>query len=182
VPALGSIDGRGSRRACARCDPCGEGIRTVSRRVYQGRAFLSLGRRCSIRSQSMKGSGMRRAQIRMGITLLVATLAGSLAVPSMASDRSRGNTASRLAVSSLERVKIVNFAFRPRAITIAKGTRVRWTNRGSVNHTTTSNRGLWDSGVLAPGAAFGRVFRRVGTFKYHCTIHPTLMHGKIIVS
>jgi len=130
----------------------------------------------------MKGSGMRRAPIRMGITLLVATLVGSLAVPSMASDRSQGNTASRLAVTSLERVKIVNFAFRPKAITIAKGTKVRWTNRGSVNHTTTSNKGLWDSGVLAPGAAFGRVFRRVGTFKYHCTLHPTLMHGKIIVS
>jgi plastocyanin len=41
---------------------------------------------------------------------------------------------------------------------------------------------LWDSGVLAPGATFGRVFRKVGTFKYHCTLHPTLMHGKIIVT
>jgi plastocyanin len=136
----------------------------------------------SIRSQSKKESGMRRAPIRMGITLLVATLVGSLAVPSMASDRSHGNTASRLAMTSVERVKIVDFAFKPKAITIAKGTKVRWTNRGSVSHTTTSNKGLWDSGVLAPGAAFGRVFRKVGTFKYHCTIHPTLMHGKIVVT
>ena len=118
----------------------------------------------------------------MGITLLVATLVGSLAVPSMASDRSQGNTASRLAATSVKAVKIINFAFKPRAITIAKGTRVRWTNGGSVNHTTTSNNGLWDSGVLAAGATFGRVFRKVGTFKYHCTIHPTLMHGKIVVS
>jgi plastocyanin len=117
----------------------------------------------------------------MGITLLVATLVGSLAVPSLASDRSQG-TASRLAATSVERVKIVNFAFKPKAITIAKGTKVRWTNRGSVSHTTTSNKGLWNSGVLAPGAAFGRVFRKVGTFKYHCTIHPTLMHGKVVVT
>jgi plastocyanin len=129
-----------------------------------------------------RGSGMRRAPIRMGITLLVATLVGSLAVPSMASVQSQGNMASRLAVTSVERVKIINFAFKPKAITIAKGTKVRWTNAGTVSHTTTSNKGLWDSGVLAPGAAFGRVFRKVGTFKYHCTIHPTLMHGKIIVS
>jgi plastocyanin len=85
-------------------------------------------------------------------------------------------------MTSLERVKIVNFAFKPKTITIAKGTKVRWTNRGSANHTTTSNKGLWDSGVLAPGASFGRVFRKVGTFKYHCTIHPTLMHGKIVVT
>jgi plastocyanin len=125
---------------------------------------------------------MRRAPIRMGITLLVATLVGSLAVPSMASDRSHGNTASRLAATSVQRVKIVNFAFKPKAITIAKGTKVRWTNAGTVSHTTTSIKGVWDSGVLAPGAAFGRVFKKAGTFKYHCTIHPTLMHGKIIVS
>jgi plastocyanin len=141
-----------------------------------------LGRGCSIRSQGMKESGMRRAPIRMGITLLLATLVGSLAVPSMASDRSQRNTSPRLAATSLERVKIVNFAFRPKAITIARGTKIRWTNRGSVNHTTTSNKGLWDSGVLAPGASFGRVFRKVGTFRYHCTLHPTLMQGKIIVN
>ena len=125
---------------------------------------------------------MRRAPIRMGITLLVATLAGSLTVPSMASDRTQGNKASSLAMTSVKAVKIINFAFKPRAITISKGTRVRWTNAGSVNHTTTSNKGVWDSGVLAPGATFGRVFRRAGTFKYHCTIHPTLMHGKIVVT
>jgi plastocyanin len=125
---------------------------------------------------------MRRAPIRLGITLLAATLAGSLAVPSLASDRSQGNRGSRLAVTSLKGVKIINFAFKPKTITIAKGTKVKWTNSGSVNHTTTSNKGLWDSGVLAPGATFGHVFRKVGTFKYHCTIHPTLMRGKIVVT
>jgi plastocyanin len=130
----------------------------------------------------MKGSGMRRGPIRMGITLLAATLLGSVAVPSLASDRFQGNGASPVAVTSVKGVKIIDFAFKPRAITIAKGTRVRWTNGGSVNHTTTSNKGLWDSGVLAPGATFGHVFRRVGTFKYHCTIHPTLMHGRIVVT
>ncbi len=125
---------------------------------------------------------MRRAPIRMGITLVVATLVGSLAVPSLASDRSQGNGASPQAMTSVKAVKIINFAFKPKTITIAKGTKVKWTNGGSVSHTTTSNNGLWDSGVLAPGAAFGRVFRKAGTFKYHCTIHPTLMHGKIVVS
>jgi len=117
----------------------------------------------------------------MGITLLVATLVGSLAVPSMASDRSHGDGLHRVALTSLKAVKIINFAFKPKTITIAKGTRVKWTNGGSVSHTTTSNKGLWDSGVLAPGAAFGRVFRKAGTFKYHCTIHPS-MTGSIVVS
>ncbi len=118
----------------------------------------------------------------MGITLLAATLAGSLAVPSLASVRPQGNRASSVAVTSVKQVKIVNFAFKPKTITIWKGTKVKWTNGGSVSHTTTSNKGLWDSGALAPGAAFGHVFKEVGTFKYHCTIHPTLMHGKIVVT
>jgi plastocyanin len=118
----------------------------------------------------------------MGITLLVAMLVGSLAVPSMASDRSPRGQASPLTATSVKAVKIINFAFKPKAITIAKGTKVRWTNAGTVSHTTTSIKGVWDSGVLAPGAAFGRVFKKAGTFKYRCTIHPTLMHGKIIVS
>ena len=123
-----------------------------------------------------------RAAIRVGITLLAATLVGLLAAPSMASDRSQGTNASLQAAASVKRVKIINFAFQPKTITIAKGTRVTWMNGGSVNHTTTSNKGLWDSGALAPGAAFAHVFKKAGTFTYHCTIHPTLMHGKILVT
>jgi plastocyanin len=142
----------------------------------------TLGKGCSIRIQSRKGRAMRKAPIRMGITLLAATLVGSLAVPSLAFDRSQGSGTSPAAATSVKGVKIINFAFMPKTITIAKGTKVKWTNGGSVNHTTTSNKGLWDSGALAPGATFAHVFRRAGTFKYHCTIHPTLMHGTIVVS
>ena len=131
---------------------------------------------------AMSIRGRSRAAITIGITLLAATLVGLLAVPSTASDRSQGNRASPQAATSVKRVKIINFAFTPKTITIAKGTKVEWTNGGSVNHTTTSNTGLWDSGALAPGAAFARVFKKAGTFKYRCTIHPTLMHGKILVT
>jgi plastocyanin len=81
---------------------------------------------------------------------------------------------------TVARVRIVDFAFRPRAITVSRGTRVRWVNRGSVAHTTTSNTGLWDSGRLAPGDTFSRVFRRAGTFRYHCTIHSD-MKGRVVV-
>jgi plastocyanin len=129
----------------------------------------------------MKESGMRRAPIRLGTIVVAVTLVSSLAMPSMASVRLQPHGASPLAVSSIKRVKIVDFAFRPRTITIAKGTKVRWANRGAVNHTTTSNKGLWDSGILAPGGTFSHVFKRVGIFRYHCSIHST-MHGKIIVS
>lgn len=123
-----------------------------------------------------------RAAIRTGITLLAATLVGLLAVPGMASDRSQANSASPQVAAPVKGVRMINFAFKPKTITIAKGTKVKWTNGGSVSHTTTSNKGLWDSGALAPGAAFTRVFKKVGTFMYRCTIHPSSMRGKILVT
>ncbi|GEM_PF-1296172 len=96
----------------------------------------------------------------------------------------RGGSASAtpsLTARAKRRVRIVDFAFTPKTITIARGTRVRWTNTGSVAHTSTSNTGKWDSGTIAPGASFSRVFRRAGTFRYHCSIHPN-MKGKVVVT
>jgi plastocyanin len=124
---------------------------------------------------------MRTAPIRLGVTMVAAAaLVGSPAVPSAASVRVPSNRALA-AATSVQPVKIVNFAFKPKTITITRGTKVKWTNRGTVNHTTTSNKGLWDSGPLAPGQTFARVFKKAGTFRYHCSIHST-MRGKIIVS
>ncbi len=126
---------------------------------------------------------MRNISIRVGTGLVALVLVGALQVPSLAIGRgAQPSTTTPSAPTSVKRVKIVDFAFKPATMTIAKGTRVRWTNAGNTTHTSTSIRGVWDSGSLAPGDTFSRVFRRVGTFKYHCTIHPTLMHGKIVVT
>ncbi len=125
---------------------------------------------------------MRNISIRVGTGLLAVALVGALQVPSAATGRGTRPSTTPSAPTSVKRVKIVDFAFKPATMTITKGTRVRWTNAGNTTHTSTSIRGVWDSGSLAPGDTFSRVFRRVGTFKYHCTIHPTLMHGKIVVT
>jgi plastocyanin len=107
--------------------------------------------------------------------LLVLVLAlSSIAVPAGAgTDEVRGG--------SLVRVRIVDNRFRPRSITIPRGTSVRWVNRGNNPHTTTSNSGIWDSGTLTSGERFTRRFGRRGTFRYHCEIHPT-MTGRVIVT
>jgi plastocyanin len=124
---------------------------------------------------------MRNAAIRLGTGLLALLLVGALQVPSSALERgARSSERSTLAATG-SRVKIVDFAFRPGTLTIAKGTRVKWTNKGAVTHTSTSNKGVWDSGLIAPGDSFSRVFKKAGTFKYHCTIHPT-MTAKIVVT
>jgi plastocyanin len=41
----------------------------------------------------------------------------------------------------------------------------------------------WNSGVLNQGEAFGRIFRKAGTFtKYHCGVHPSALRAIITVT
>jgi plastocyanin len=77
-------------------------------------------------------------------------------------------------------VGIVSYAFQPMTLTVPLSTTVIWTNRATIDHTTTSNTGLWDSGPLAPGHSFAHRFTRAGIFRYHCSIHP-FMTGAIVV-
>jgi plastocyanin len=61
--------------------------------------------------------------------------------------------------------------FNPSSLTVNVGTTVTWTNNGAVNHTTTSNTSLWNSGTMGPGATFSFAFNSTGTFAYHCNFH-----------
>ena len=80
-----------------------------------------------------------------------------------------------------EPVKVRDFAYAPNVILVPVGTTIRWTNEGAVNHTVTSDTGLFDSGTLAPGASFEYQFNVPGTYAYHCTLHPSIT-GKVIVT
>jgi len=82
-------------------------------------------------------------------------------------------------VSATKNVGIVDFAFKPGALTVAKGTTVKFTNRGSTAHTATRNGGGFDK-RLAPGKSFSVRFQQRGRFPYHCRIHP-FMKGRIVV-
>ena len=71
-------------------------------------------------------------------------------------------------------------------LTIEIGTRVTWTNRDGVGHTTTSGSrgtrtGLWDSTSLASGDAFSFTFTEEGKFQYFCRIHPDSMNSVVTV-
>jgi len=77
--------------------------------------------------------------------------------------------------SNLANVNIGDFFFSPTAVTINVNDQVRWTWVGSIGHTTTSDTGLWDSGVNGNGATFVNTFTRAGNFPYHCTVHPFMM-------
>ena len=77
-------------------------------------------------------------------------------------------------------VTIVNYAFSPAAIRVKTGSKVTWRNTG-VTHTVTADGGAFDSGPIASGSTFSLVFSKAGTFRYHCSIHPSMM-AQVVVS
>ncbi len=74
------------------------------------------------------------------------------------------------------------WCFSPNPIRITVGSTVTWTNTTAPTHTSTSDTGVWNTGNIATGATSSAVsFPAVGTFPYHCAIHPS-MTGSVIVS
>jgi plastocyanin len=73
-----------------------------------------------------------------------------------------------------------NRAYAPDELNVAVGTAITWMNTDSIAHTSTSNAAGWDSGIVAPGAAFSFTFQSAGTFQYHCAIHPGMI-GTVVV-
>lgn len=77
-------------------------------------------------------------------------------------------------------VVIENDAFDPSSSDVATGSEVTWTNKDAVEHTVTSDDGLFDSGTIAESETFSFTFDEAGTYNYHCSIHPS-MTGQITV-
>lgn len=77
-------------------------------------------------------------------------------------------------------VTIHNFAFHPKVLIVKKGTTVTWRNMDHVVHTVTSNKGIFKSGHIHPGASYKFMFNKKGVYYYHCSIHP-FMRGVIVV-
>ena len=69
-------------------------------------------------------------------------------------------------------VKIAKFAFEPKEITIAPGTKVVWTNHDETPHTVTSNDKSFASKGMDTDDKFEHTFTNEGDFTYICTVHP----------
>ena len=70
--------------------------------------------------------------------------------------------------------------FRPSQLNVLPGETVSWTNVSQRTHTVTSDTGLFDSGSVVENGHFAFRFDEVGTYRYHCTIHPSIV-GEIDV-
>lgn len=77
-------------------------------------------------------------------------------------------------------VWITNYAYNPSSITISVNTTVTWTNKDQVDHTVTSNSGLFNSGQISTGGTFSYKFTTTGSYPYTCSDH-TYMTGTVVV-
>jgi plastocyanin len=78
-------------------------------------------------------------------------------------------------------IDIISFSFQPQNVDVDPGDYMRWTNFDSAPHTSTSDDGLWDSGTLATGDYYILQADSIGSFGYHCTIHPSML-GTVTVN
>lgn len=77
-------------------------------------------------------------------------------------------------------VTIPAFKYQPATVTVAPGSKVRFSNTSGAAHTAT-RKGSFDTGRIKPSRAATVQFNAKGTFAYHCKIHP-FMKGKVVVS
>ena len=89
-----------------------------------------------------------------------------------------------VAVAS-ETVEIDEFAFGPSELTVPVESEVTWRHaQPGVAHTVTADGGSWlgtDSGRMTEGESFSYTFVQEGTYRYFCSIHPS-MRGVITVT
>lgn len=110
----------------------------------------------------------------MSILLAVLALA-SIACGGDESD----TTSARTGDTAL--VTIDNFMFTPDNLAVKVGATVTWRNVQGTPHTVTGDSDEFDSAELPQDAEFSQTFATTGTFRYHCSIHPT-MAGSVTVT
>jgi plastocyanin len=113
--------------------------------------------------------------VAIRVTSLLAALALTVAAVGCGSSSKKADQATTPDVS------IVDFGFSPKQTTIKPGQTVTWTNDGQVDHTV-KGKGFFTTRALGHGQKFSHRFTSAGSFKYLCTLHPSLMAGTVVVS
>lgn len=124
------------------------------------------------------------------IVILAIVLIGGYLIFAKGYNNSSSNSTTNLPNNSSDanKITIKNFAFDPPTITVKSGTTVTWTNEDSADHfvasdphpTHTDLPGL-SSNPFSQGQSYSFTFTKVGTFGYHCHLHPS-MKGTVIVA
>jgi plastocyanin len=72
-------------------------------------------------------------------------------------------------------VVMKNFDYSPMALSVPVGATVTWKNLDGEPHTVVSVDGAFRSAALDQNDTYSFTFKKAGTFKYVCSIHPKMM-------
>ncbi|MFZ4706450.1 MAG: cupredoxin domain-containing protein [Bacteroidales bacterium] len=78
-------------------------------------------------------------------------------------------------------VYIRDNTFDLQTIAVSAGSTVIWTNMEKSSYSVDSDNNLFKSDNIETGKSFCYTFSTIGTYKYHCKLHPG-MTGTIIVN
>lgn len=77
-------------------------------------------------------------------------------------------------------IAIKDFAFGPATLTVPVGATVTWTNEDEEPHTVFSTDNAFKSQALDTDEKFSFTFKKAGTYKYFCSVHPKMV-GTVVV-
>jgi plastocyanin len=69
-------------------------------------------------------------------------------------------------------INIAKFAFAPKEVTVAPGTKITWINHDETPHTVTSGDKSFASKGMDTDDKYEHTFAKEGDFNYVCTVHP----------
>lgn len=124
-----------------------------------------------------------RRTTAVAVGLLLATVLAACGSSGGASGSSNQPATTAAPVSGATTVTIKDFAFHPASLTVTPGTKVTFVQEDSVVHNATATgANSFKTPNLNVGQKYTVTFTKAGTYHYICTIHPTLMHGTIVVT
>lgn len=80
--------------------------------------------------------------------------------------------ASAMACAGSQQVDISKFAFTPKEVTVAPGTKVVWVNHDEIPHTVSGRDKTFVSKALDTDDRYEHVFDKEGDYAYFCAVHP----------
>jgi plastocyanin len=87
-----------------------------------------------------------------------------------------------LAFAGTRRVGVQDNLFTKTSVTIKKGSAVKWVWENTSNsHNVTGIRGTHIHSATKSSGSFSHTFRRRGTYKFICTVHPSQMRMTVRV-
>ena len=115
--------------------------------------------------------------------ILAAAILALMVAPAVMARGKKPSAGARAAVATTT-VKVSNFQFTPKTVTIAAGSTVEWVNDAG-KHMIEADDGSFKSDTLTAGTKFSHTFAKAGKYPYHCTFHGDKggkdMAGMVIV-